>query len=202
MQLTPPEDGNKGSVIVNLADRKWTFDVAQNLGKDLPMPGNPFSLRIENYWPDFRLDNGKPGSLSDQPNNPAVVVTLSGKGVPVSATPNAAHGNTPGAAPEMPAEGTTPPNHLTLFIAEDGSVIYDLRSRKLGNSTGKLELNAPLTTGWADWELTLDRTMPRAQEWMDLSRIRPPRQTCPMASRFDSSKGRRFPSNGSRPGGR
>ena len=153
VQLTPPEDGNKGTVIVNLADRKWTFDVAQNLGKDLPMPGNPFSLRIENYWPDFRLDNGKPGSLSDQPNNPAVVVTLSGKGVPVSATPNAAHGNTPGAAPEMPAEGTTPPNHLTLFIAEDGSVTYDLRSRKLGNSSGKLELNAPLTTGWADWQL-------------------------------------------------
>ena len=177
VQLTPPEDGNKGTVIVNLADRKWTFDVAQNLGKDLPMPGNPFSLRIENYWPDFRLDNGKPGSLSDQPNNPAVVVTLSGKGVPVSATPNAAHGNTPGAAPEMPAEGTTPPNHLTLFIAEDGSVTYDLRSRKLGNSSGKLELNAPLTTGWADWQLTLDRTMPHAQEWMDFKPVTNPPAT-------------------------
>ena len=95
------------------------------------MDGSSFTLRIENYWPDFRIDNGKPGSLSDQPNNPAVVVTLRGKGVPVSAAPNA-HGNTPGAAPEMPAAGTTPPNHLTLFIADDGSVTYDLGSRKLG----------------------------------------------------------------------
>jgi hypothetical protein len=130
------------------------------------MDGSPFTLRIENYWPDFRIDNGKPSSLSDQPNNPAVVVTLRGQGVPVSAAPNA-HGNTPGVAPEMPEKGTTPPNHLTLFIGDDGSMSYDLASRKLGHSTGELELNKPLTTGWADWQLTLDRTMPHAQEWMD-----------------------------------
>ena len=168
VQLTQPQNGNKGSIVVTLAEKTWTFDVAQNLGKDTPMDGSPFTLRIENYWPDFRIDNGKPGSLSDQPNNPAVVVTLRGKGAPVSAAPNA-HGNTPGVAPEMPAAGTTPPNHLTLFIADDGRVSYDLASRKLGHSTGKLELNTPLTTGWADWQLTLDRTMPHAQEWMDFS---------------------------------
>jgi hypothetical protein len=168
VQLTQPQNGNKGNAVVNLAGKTWTFDVTQNLGKDTPMDGSPFTLRIENYWPDFRIDNGKPSSLSDQPNNPAVVVTLHGKGVPVSAPPDA-HGNTPGVAPEMPAVGTTPPNQLTLFIADDGSVSYDLASRKLGHSTGRLELNKPLTTGWADWQLTLDRTMPRAQEWMDFN---------------------------------
>jgi hypothetical protein len=168
VQLTQPQNGNKGSVVVNLLENTWTFDVAQNLGKDAPMGGSPFTLRIENYWPDFRIDNGKPTSLSDQPNNPAVVITLRGKGVPVSAASNA-HGNTPAVAPEMPAAGTTPPNHLILFIADDGSVSYDLASRKLGHSTGKLDLNKPLTTGWADWQLMLDRTMPHAQEWMDFN---------------------------------
>jgi hypothetical protein len=168
VQLLQPQNGNKGSIAVTLAEKKWTFDVAQNLGKDTPMDGSPFTLRIDNYWPDFRIDNGKPSSLSEQPNNPAVVVTLRGKAVPISAAPNA-HGNTPGVAPEMPAAGTTPPNHLTLFIADDGSVTYDLASRKLGGSTGKLEPNTPLVTGWADWQLTLDRTMPHAQEWMDFS---------------------------------
>jgi hypothetical protein len=170
VQLLQPQNGNKGSIAVTLAEKKWTFDVAQNLGKDTPMDGSPFTLRIDNYWPDFRIDNGKPSSLSEQPNNPAVVVTLRGKAVPVSAAPNA-HGNTPGVAPEMPAAGTTPPNHLTLFIADDGSVTYDLASRKLGGSTGKLEPNTPLVTGWADWQLTLDRTMPHAQEWMDFSPV-------------------------------
>ncbi len=168
VQLTPPQNGNKGSVVVALAGKTWTFVVAPNLGKDLSMDGSSFTLRIDNYWPDFRIDNGKPGSLSDQPNNPAVVVTFRGKGVPVSAGPNA-HGDTPGVAPEMPPTGTTPPNHLTLFIADDDTVGYDLASRKMGHSTGKLELNKPLTTGWADWQLTLDRTMPHAQEWMDFN---------------------------------
>jgi hypothetical protein len=168
VQLSQPQSGNKGSVVVNLAAKTWTFDVAQSLGQDMPMDGSTFTLRIDNYWPDFRIDNGKPGSLSDKPNNPAVVVTLRGKGVPVSAEPSA-HGDTPGVAPEMPAAGVTPQNHLTLFIADDGTVSYDLASRKLGNSTGKLEANKPLTTGWADWQLTLDRTMPHAQEWMDFN---------------------------------
>jgi hypothetical protein len=168
VQLTQPTSGNKGSVTVKLAEKTWTFDVAQNLGKEMPMDGSPFTLRIENYWPDFRIDNGKPGSLSDQPNNPAAVVTLHGRGVPVSVAPDP-HGDTPGVTPDMPAPGATPPNRLTLFVADDGSVTYDLASRKLGNSTGKLEPDKPLTTGWADWQLTLDRTMPHAQEWMDFS---------------------------------
>src|SRR5438552_10983052 len=171
VQLVPSHDGggNKGSVIVSLNGKTWTFDVGQNLGKDAPLDGTAFMLRIDNYWPDFRIENGKPTSLSDQPNNPAVVVTLRGRGVPATSAP-IAHGNTPpSAAPEMPAEGETAPNHLTLFIADDGGVTYDLASRKLGHSTGKLELNEALTTGWADWQLTLDRVIPHAQEWMDFT---------------------------------
>ncbi|MEY2518541.1 MAG: hypothetical protein QOF24_300 [Verrucomicrobiota bacterium] len=173
-QLTQPSrdgGGNKGSVVVNLAGKTWTFDVAQNLGKDGAMDGSAFTLRIDNYWADFRIDNGKPTSVSDQPNNPAVVLTLRGNGVPVTAAANSHGDDKPGAAPEMPADGTSALNHLTLFIGTDGSVTYDLASRKLGHSTGKLELNKPLTTGWADWQLTLDRIMPHAQEWMDFNPV-------------------------------
>ena len=54
-------------------------------------------------------------------------------------------------------------------MADDGTVSYELISRKTGRSTGKLELNQPLTTGWADWQLTLDRTLPHAEEWMDFN---------------------------------
>jgi hypothetical protein len=169
VQLSQPQNGNKGSIVISLNGKTWTFDVAQNLGKDAAMDGSAFTARIDNYWPDFRIDNGKPSSVSEQPNNPAVVVTLRGRGIPVSAAENS-HGDTkPGAAPEMPADGTAAPNHLTLFIADDGRVTYDLVSRKTARSTGKLELNQPLTTGWADWQLTLDRTMPHAEEWMDFN---------------------------------
>jgi len=177
VQLSAPSrDGgsNKGSVVISLKEKTWTFDVAQNLGKDAAMDGSPFTARIENYWPDFRIENGKPTSVGDQPNNPAVVVIVRGKAVPVSAAPNP-HGDTkPGVAPDMPADAADAPNHLTLFIADDGGVSYALESRKTGRSSGKLEMDTPLTTGWADWQLTVDRTMPHAEEWMDFNPITAP----------------------------
>jgi len=175
VQLSQPQNGNKGSIVIALNGKTWTFDVAQNLGKDAAMDGSAFTARIDNYWADFRIDNGKPSSVSDQPNNPAVVVTLRGKGVPVSAAAPGPHNDTPpGTAPAMPEDGTAAPNHLTLFLADDGTVTYALDSRKTGKASGTLELNKPLTTGWADWQLTVDHTLPHAEEWMDFIPTTPP----------------------------
>ena len=71
----------------------------------------------------------------------------------------------------MPAPGDETPNHLTLFIADDGTISYDLTSRKNGKSTGKIDLNKPLPTGWADWQLTIDKTMPHAASSMDFNPV-------------------------------
>jgi hypothetical protein len=171
VRLIPPENEDKGKVLISLGPSKATFDVAQNLGKEVPIPGTPFSLRVENYWPDFRIENGQPGSISDQPNNPAVLVTIRGKGVPVAAE-TSSHGtgkelDATGGPPAMPAPGQQAPNHLTFFVADDGSITYELASRKSGKSSGKIELNKPLSTGWADWQLVVDQTMPHAQPQMD-----------------------------------
>ena len=51
-------------------------------------------------------------------------------------------------------------NHLTLYVAGDGSLSYELSSRKMGLSSGKLEMNKPLPTGWADWTLVADQYLP------------------------------------------
>ena len=161
--LSQPENGNKGSVMIRIRDKSWTHDVAAQLGRDLPLEGSPFTMRVEAYWPDFRIDGGKPGTVSDQPNNPAIVVTLRGRGVPVAPAPDA-HGD----SDAMPAAS---PNRLTLFIADDGTMTYDLASRKAGQSTGKLELNKPLPTGWADWQLIVDQTMPHAEPWTDFNPV-------------------------------
>ncbi len=170
IQLQQPQNGNKGSVVASIAGKNWTLDVADNLKKEIPLEGSPFTLRMENYWPDFRITDGKPGTLSEQPNNPAVVVTLRGKAVP-AAPASDSHGG----APAMPPEGTdSSANHLTLFIADDGAISYDLLSRKLGHSKGKLNLNQPLATGWADWQLSVDQFLPHAEHWMDFHPVTTP----------------------------
>ena len=176
IRLSAPENGNKGQVIVSIGENEAKFDVAESLGRDVPIENTPFTLRIQNYWPDFRIENGKPSSLSDQPNNPAVLVTIRGKGAPVAETPSNPHGaaekSTTGGPPAMPAPGEEAPNHLTLFVADDSAITYELDSRKNGRSSGKIDLNKPLTTGWADWQLVVDNTMPSAQPQMDFTPVK------------------------------
>jgi hypothetical protein len=176
VRLEQPQNGNKGRVLVSLGEKEASFDVAENLGRDTAIAGTPFTLKIDDYWADFRIENGKPSSLSDQPNNPAVLVTIRGKGVPASEPETNSHGSTKdltttGGPPSMPAPGEETPNHLTLFIADDSVISYELDSRKNGKSSGKIELNKPLPTGWADWQLTIDKTIPHAASSMDFNPV-------------------------------
>jgi len=177
VHLLAPKDGNKGQVVISAGDKEAGFDVAENLGRDVAIAGTPFTLKIDNYWPDFRIENRKPSSLSDQPNNPVVLVTIHGKGIPVAAAETNPHGdgkerNATGGPPAMPAPGEETPNRLTLFIADDGAITYELVSRKNGKSLGKIDFNQPLATGWADWQLVVDRTMAHAQQWTDFTPVK------------------------------
>ena len=187
VRLDPPQNGNKGRVVILLDGKENSFDVAENLGRDVQMNGTPFTLKIDNYWPDFRIQDGKPSSVTDQPNNPAVLVTIRGKGVPAksSETKNP-HGGTEmpatGGPPTMPAPGGEAPNHLTLFIADGGAITYELASRKNGKSSGKIDMNKPLPTGWADWQLIVDKAMPHAGQWMDFAPVREEKTSNPRAA--------------------
>jgi hypothetical protein len=176
VRLERPQNGNKGRVLISLGEKETSFDVAENLGREVAIADTPFTLKIDDYWADFRIENGKPSSLTDQPNNPAVLVTIRGKGLPTGESGTNPHGSakdltTNRGPPAMPAPGEETPNHLTLFIADDGTIGYELTSRKNGRATGKIELNKPLPTGWADWQLTIDKTMPHAASSMDFNPI-------------------------------
>ncbi len=176
VRLEQPQNGNKGRVLVSLGEKEASFDVTENLGRDVAIAGTPFTLKIDDYWADFRMENGKPSSLSDQPNNPAVLVTIRGKGVPAGEPEANPHGSakdltTTGGPPSMPAPGEGTPNQLTLFIADDGTISYELASRKNGKSSGKIELDKPLPTGWADWQLTIDKTIRHAASSMDFNPV-------------------------------
>ena len=181
VQLEPPSrDGgrNKGRVLISLGGKETSFNVAENLGREVKIASSPFGLKIDSYWADFRIENGKPGSISEQPNNPAVLVTIRGKGVPITAPEvKNPHGTgempTTGGPPTMPPTGEASLNHLTLFVANDGAISYELLSRKNGKSSGKIDINKPLTTGWADWQLVVDKTLPHAEQWMDFTPQKP-----------------------------
>src|SRR5262249_40987333 len=64
VRLEQPKKGNKGRVLVSLGEREANFDVAENLGRDVVISGTPFTIRIDEYWADFRIEDGKPSSAS------------------------------------------------------------------------------------------------------------------------------------------
>jgi hypothetical protein len=77
----------------------------------------------------------------------------------------------------MPPAGADTLNHLTLFVADDGAITYDLTSRKNGKSSGKIDMNKPLPTDWADWQLVVDKSMLHAGQWMDFAPVASPAAT-------------------------
>ncbi len=187
VRLEPPQNGNKERVIISLDGKEAGFDVVENLGRNVEIRGTPFTLQIENYWPDFRIQDGKPSSVTDQPNNPAVLVTIRGKGVPATETALNPHGagtefNATGGPPAMPPSGANALNHLTLFVADDGAITYELASRKNGKSSGKIDINKPVATGWADWQLVVDKAMPHAGQWMDFTPVKAEKTSTPPAA--------------------
>jgi hypothetical protein len=184
VRLEPPQNGNKERVIISLNGKEAGFDVVENLGRNVEIRGTPFALQIENYWPDFRIQDGKPSSVTDQPNNPAVLVTIRGKGVPATETASNPHGagtefNATGGPPAMPPSGADALNHLTLFVADDGAITYELASRENGKSSGKIDINKPVATGWADWQLVVDKAMPHAGQWMDFTPVKAEKTSTP-----------------------
>jgi hypothetical protein len=165
VQLIDTEKGNSPKVVVQIGAASQEIEVGA--GKTAAIALTPFTARIEEYWPDFRIKDGKPGNASANPNNPCVLVTISGHAAPVpqAATEDGVHIEAGGGAPSAAEVGGK--NRLTLYVAADGSLSYELASRMMGLSSGKLELNKPLRTGWADWTLVADQFIPRAEERYD-----------------------------------
>jgi hypothetical protein len=166
IQPVDTEKGNTPKVVVQSGSIEQTIEIPANLNKPVAVAGTPFTAKIEQYWPDFRIKDGQPENASNDPNNPCVLVTITGHAVPVPEAADHADDEAPATTAAGEAEAGVK-NHLTLFVAPDGSFSYELSSRKMGLSSGKLELNKPLETGWADWTLVADQYLPGAEERFD-----------------------------------
>lgn len=144
--------------------RQWTFTpAAADKAQEWAVSGTPFRLKFLNYWPDFRLQDGKPVSVSVEPNNPAILVELAGTGAPAAA-PAATDPHAAATPATTAASGDASPNRLDLFVDDQGTLTYHLFSRKQGESRGVLRPEEPLPTGWADWTATAAAFVPRAEE--------------------------------------
>lgn len=56
-----------------------TIEVISSIGKDVPIEGTPYTLRLDKFLPSFQhAEDGQDVSMDDHPRNPMVLATLSG----------------------------------------------------------------------------------------------------------------------------
>lgn len=70
------EETEQGGNLIVYRHGGNTRTVEVEPGKAYRLEGTPFVVRVTGYYPDFRIDAGKPYSASDQPRNPAVSVEV------------------------------------------------------------------------------------------------------------------------------
>jgi hypothetical protein len=124
------------------------------------LKGTPWTLKVLNYFADFRLNGKDAVSVSEEPNNPALMFELAGKAAGrVSAS---IRGNA-----EMPAHGHAQPsvpqkNTLTFYRDSAGRLRFEATSQKHGVTSGEVEAGKEFSPGWADWKLKVDRQVAAA----------------------------------------
>ena len=174
-----PATGKKG-VFVEWRGATWTFDLDADRGRDETLSGSGLSIRIEDYWPDFTMKDGKPATASPEARNPAVLVRLTGTLPPAGpddpVTPPAPSvpSSAPGTPPPMGA-GTQAGNQAVLYCDDAGVLTYTLKSRaNPAGLRGTLRPGEPIPTGWMDWRLEAVQAIPAAQA---RTTFRPVRET-------------------------
>ncbi|MDD4932823.1 MAG: cytochrome C biogenesis protein ResB [Methylacidiphilaceae bacterium] len=136
-----PDDQSQQMLLVAISPsgQKNAWEVTTHLGKSLDLPGGAQAL-LTGYWPNFAMREGKPTSLSDSPENPAVLVQLSW----------------------TEGEGTAPGLSLWKLPEVDriGYRAFDRRGQI--SAQGAANPGQMFSLGWADWEAAVLRYEPHA----------------------------------------
>lgn len=118
------EDGTKIAMF-NASGTGVTYLREEIMNKSITESGTV--LVVEQYWPDFAMEDGKPVSRSDSPNNPAALVRLAAAG-----------------------KGDLQPT-LELIAGNDVAR-YKLSRGGRGYADGLVNLGEKFHLGWADWQ--------------------------------------------------
>lgn len=114
-----------------------TYRLAEVLGKELNV-GPDTLVTVRQYWPHFELRDGQPVSVSEEPKNPAVLVSIEEKQT---------RAGTESSGANLQAQ---------LAVSDDGqgARVRFLRAGSLENET-LLPQGQTVATGWNDWQMRL-----------------------------------------------
>ncbi|MBA4150811.1 MAG: cytochrome c biogenesis protein ResB [Verrucomicrobia bacterium] len=165
----------------------FTFAVSEIIGREVPLEGTHWSVKFSNYFADLRMQGKQAVSVSEEPNNPAILFEILGPLVAENTTATdsvAAHGH---AAHDHSAHdghqceehsGKSGTSELKLYRAANGKLKFEARSRSNGSQQGEIKIGEEFTPGLADWICRVEEVTDHAvvrQELAPLSEDAPQR---------------------------
>ena len=150
---------NPSSVRIVLENVEGTFQL--RIGNKPPRPidelrGNPvtseeLNIELVDFWPDFVMKDGKPETASNEPNHPAALVRVRGKAAPAASDAK-----------------------LRLELNVRG---HELAWRVLRGereiTSGSVREGESFAPGWADWQVTPTRILPRSTQKLEIAPVKP-----------------------------
>ena len=139
----------------NGTSKAWPLPDLEGKWTSLLGDGDPVLFRVAKYWPDFSMKGSAPVSLSDQPNNPVILVQITG---PTKLLPAPASKPAP-AAPPMP-KGRV----MRMALAkEPGKFVYELEREGKIEARAVAALGDTIHLGWSKWEAHVDAVLAHAE---------------------------------------
>jgi len=130
----------------NARPRREMFELSNVLGKPFSLSGDAMKILVREYWPDMEMRDGVPVSKSQEPNNPAILVMISGEG-----------------AGEKPL--------LEIAPAPEGGIVYQVSRGGAVTASGKTAVGESFPLGWADWKAKVTAALPNAMIRRSLRRV-------------------------------
>jgi len=176
--LEPPQANqqDRGVVTIEFPDLKVRKEipVPQDFSEPIPIEGTPYQMTWKGYFTDFAITEQGVVNRSDQPNNPAVALTLTG---PEGTEPflafalhpdfSAIHGRQPLIHAHVSYSHATrselPPNAICLVGGPSSEPVVILTGEKGEQKVEGFELNKPYRHPWLGLEFWVDAFIPRAK---------------------------------------
>lgn len=137
LSLVPAEKGGGYAVVIeDESGNSFAYPVKKYLNKKIPWMDKKTVFLISHYWPDFKMQDGKPATLSDSPNNPTVLVHVEGRMTPAGR-----------------ASATLPRPVLQMAPQSDGAIAWQVSRQGIVTKSGVVKHGESFQPGWADWAI-------------------------------------------------
>lgn len=168
-------ENSKGRLTLRYKDQETVLEVSAALEKETAVPGTPYTLAIKRFLPHAVVHGGELLNQSEEPLNPACVLTLRGNGILEEHTVFARFPDFPtihGLAPseteiriryEFETGQAAGANELRILRDASGDLVYQVAKRGVFSPPQALEVGKPYKTGWMDLEFQVTAYHPEAE---------------------------------------